>query len=252
MKRVYDCIEKRYIEGENIKDLSRKAGIKDRSRFSRLLSGFYDCVQHRYLRQKEDAFIIIDVDSKEEFECADKVNFFYLIGENYDKNAAKYIYEILNGRQKGFSFKGRVYSLKNSLPSGKRKYKSNSEFIKAAHEKVKQTGLIAKRARKRLWEALRKQSILKQKNSFDLIGCTPEFLLGWLESQFVDGMNWENYGRDDFNNYKSWHIDHIKPCNCFDLSDESQLNECFHYTNLRPLWGSDNLSRPKDGSDINI
>ena len=92
---------------------------------------------------------------------------------------------------------------------------------------------------------------VKQKKTFDLIGCTPQFLLGWLEAQFIDGMSWENYGRDDFNNYKSWHIDHIKPCNTFNLLDESQLNECFHYTNLRPLWGYDNLSRPKNGSDMN-
>lgn len=251
MKRVYDCIEKRYIEAENITALTRKVGLKDRSKFSRLLSGSNRCIEHRYLARKEDSFILIDIDSKEEFECADKVNFFYLIGEDYDEKTSKYIYEVLKGRQKGFSFKGKVYSLKNSLPTGKKKYISNSGFIDDAHKKLKQESLIAKRARKRVWDALRKQNIIKQKKTFDLIGCTPQFLLGWLEAQFIDGMSWENYGRDDFNNYKSWHIDHIKPCNTFNLLDESQLNECFHYTNLRPLWGYDNLSRPKNGSDMN-
>ena len=250
MKRIYDCIEKRYIEGETNVEIARKINEKDPSKISRLLSGFYNCVNHRYLSKRENAFILVDIDSKEEFECADKHNFFFLINQEYDENAAKYIYEVLNNRQKGFSFNGRIYSAKGSFPSGRKEYKSESEFIKKANKKCQDRNLIAKRARKRLWGALYEQGVLKQKKSFDLIGCTPEFLMGWLENQFIDGMTWENYGRDFFNNHKSWHMDHIKPCNTFDLSDEQELNKCFHYTNLRPLWEQDNLSRPKDGSDV--
>ncbi len=37
-----------------------------------------------------------------------------------------------------------------------------------------------------------------------------------------------------------WHIDHIRPCSSFDLSDPKQQEECFHYTNLQPLWKHDN------------
>jgi len=48
-------------------------------------------------------------------------------------------------------------------------------------------------------------------------------------------MTWENHGE--------WHIDHIKPCASFDLSDKKEQIMCFHYTNLQPLWGSDNLSK---------
>ena len=250
MKRIYDCVDKMYIEGKTIAEIARKIEEKDRSKVSRLLSGHCRCLNHRYLLNKESAFIIIDIDSKEEFECADNHNFFYLINEDYNETAAKYIYEISKGRQKGFSFKDKVYSLKGTLPIGKRKFKSESEFINKAHKRRKDQNLIANRARKRVWGALYEQGVLKQKKSFDLIGCTPEFLMGWLESQFNDGMNWQNYGRDFFNGYKSWHMDHIKPCNTFDLSNEEELNRCFHYTNLRPLWEFDNLSRPKDGSDI--
>jgi hypothetical protein len=57
-------------------------------------------------------------------------------------------------------------------------------------------------------------------------------------------MNWENRGMF------GWHIDHIKPVNTFDLTDEKQLKECWNYKNLRPLWAKDNLTRPNDGSDI--
>ena len=43
-----------------------------------------------------------------------------------------------------------------------------------------------------------------------LLGCSIIFLIEYLESQFKEGMSWENYG------VKGWHIDHIKPCASFD------------------------------------
>jgi hypothetical protein len=72
-----------------------------------------------------------------------------------------------------------------------------------------------------------------------LLGCTKGELVAHIEAQFALGMTWGNYGRD------GWEIDHIKPCAAFDLTDLRQQALCFHYTNLRPLWRADNLSRPK-------
>lgn len=56
-----------------------------------------------------------------------------------------------------------------------------------------------------------------------------------LESKFLSGMTWENYGQ--------WHVDHIRPCASFDLNDPVQQKECFHHSNLQPLWGLDNLRK---------
>ena len=70
-----------------------------------------------------------------------------------------------------------------------------------------------------------------------LIGCTSEQLRQHIESQFTTGMSWDNYG------FYGWHIDHIKPCASFDMSDPEQQRECFHYTNLQPLWAEDNLAK---------
>ena len=61
------------------------------------------------------------------------------------------------------------------------------------------------------------------------------FVKKWIESQFVDGMSWDNHGE--------WHIDHIRPCASFDLTDPEQQKECFNYKNLQPLWAKDNLSK---------
>ena len=36
-------------------------------------------------------------------------------------------------------------------------------------------------------------------------------------------MSWKNYS------IKGWHIDHIRACSKFDLSDEKQQKECFSF-----------------------
>ena len=67
---------------------------------------------------------------------------------------------------------------------------------------------------------------------------------GFLEAKFKEGMTWENHGE--------WHIDHIKPCVSFNLLDENEQKKCFHYTNLQPLWASENLSKGCKYIDENI
>ena len=77
----------------------------------------------------------------------------------------------------------------------------------------------------------------KADTTMNLIGCTTKELKVHLENQFAEGMSWDNYGSD------GWHIDHIIPCASFDLSDPEQQRQCFHYTNLQPLWAEDNLRK---------
>ena len=78
---------------------------------------------------------------------------------------------------------------------------------------------------------------LKAGKTTELLGCTIPELRRYLESNFREGMSWENYGQF------GWHIDHIKPCSSFDLSDPLQQCICFHYTNLQPLWWFENLAK---------
>jgi hypothetical protein len=70
----------------------------------------------------------------------------------------------------------------------------------------------------------------------NLLGCDIEYFKKWIEYQFNDGMNWSNHG-------KMWHIDHVKPCASYDLTQESQQRECFHWMNMRPLEKRENLSK---------
>jgi hypothetical protein len=94
---------------------------------------------------------------------------------------------------------------------------------------------LKKNLRCRVWHALTNQGATKNRTTMDLIGCTPEFLWDHLIKQFKPGMTIENYGE--------WHVDHIKPCSRFDLSKKEEQAKCFHYSNLQPLWASENCSK---------
>ena len=73
----------------------------------------------------------------------------------------------------------------------------------------------------------------------ELLGCSIAEFVKHIESQFVEGMSWENYTFD------TWHIDHIIPLSSFDLLDNAQLRLACHYKNMRPLWAAENLAKGK-------
>lgn len=92
---------------------------------------------------------------------------------------------------------------------------------------------ILRSLRARLREGLKSQNVKKLNRTMDLVGCTIKELIKHIESQFLYGMNWNNYG-------KKWSVDHIKPCASFDLNKIEEQRKCFHYTNLQPMWIKDN------------
>jgi hypothetical protein len=92
---------------------------------------------------------------------------------------------------------------------------------------------LMKRLRNRLYSLVSGKD--KSAHTIELLGCSIEELWIHLERKFVVGMTRENYGE--------WHVDHIKPCASFDLTDPEQQKECFNYKNLQPLWAYDNMSK---------
>jgi len=87
--------------------------------------------------------------------------------------------------------------------------------------------------RSRMRNLLNKKSWSKTNKTFDLIGCTTEFLKEHLEKQFKNNMSWDNYG--------TWHVDHIIPLSSAKNTEE--LNKLCHYSNLQPLWAQENMSK---------
>jgi len=76
---------------------------------------------------------------------------------------------------------------------------------------------------------------VKKERTTTYLGCSISVLKIHLESQFEEGMTWDNRSE--------WHIDHRRPCASFDLMDEEQQKMCFHYTNLQPMWAIDNITK---------
>lgn len=100
---------------------------------------------------------------------------------------------------------------------------------------------IKRNLRRRIHHVLKGSA--KAEPTFQLIGCSVQAFIVHIESQFEEGMSWDNYSP------KGWHIDHIIPCSAFDLIDVDQQKKCFHYSNQRPLWATENL---KKGRKIHI
>jgi hypothetical protein len=106
--------------------------------------------------------------------------------------------------------------------------------------------------RSRVKNAIIKQSGVKAYKTMELLGCTIEFVRKYLESKWLPGMTWENYGRG------GWVVDHQAPCAIHNLLDPEEQKRAFHYSNLSPMWEIDNLLKsdkilyPKEGLDFEI
>lgn len=74
----------------------------------------------------------------------------------------------------------------------------------------------------------------------DVVGCASlDQFKQHLESLFLPGMTWSNYGRKS-GITPFWEIDHIVPRRNFDTTCHEQAAAMNHYTNLRPLWREKN------------
>ena len=94
--------------------------------------------------------------------------------------------------------------------------------------------------REHVRQALKYSNVSKTHSSIKYLGCSIEEFRTHIESQFREGMNWENHSRGEH----CWHLDHIKPLATLkDITDEVVLKEICHYTNYQPLWEKENLSK---------
>lgn len=73
----------------------------------------------------------------------------------------------------------------------------------------------------------------KKAKTREVLGADWDTVKLHIESMFTNEMTWENQGR--------WHFDHIIPISL--AKNESEVLALNHYTNLRPLWGSENIAK---------
>lgn len=137
------------------------------------------------------------------------------------------------------STKGKKYICKKcSVEASKLLYKNNPNHR------------IAELLRRCLRRIIEERFTIKTSRVAKYLGCSIGEFIRYIESSFENGMSWENHG------YDGWHLDHKIPCSKFDLSKESEIKKCFHYTNIQPLWKNQNLlkgarlSEEQDGTQV--
>jgi hypothetical protein len=115
-------------------------------------------------------------------------------------------------------------------------FEANKDKINSYYKNKLKTDIqykLSRNLRNRLRDAVKNN--YKAGSAVKDLGCSIKELKQHLESKFLPGMSWDNW------TFYGWHIDHIKPLSSFNLRDRNQLLEACHYTNLQPLWATDNL-----------
>jgi len=122
-----------------------------------------------------------------------------------------------------------------------RRFLKNNPDYKRKYEFSRYHGDIGYRLvtnlRSRLRDAIKNNT--KSGRILTYLGCSVDEFKKHLESQFVEGMTWDNYG----NKENCWSIDHIIPCASFDFSVEENIFKCCHYSNLQPMWHIENIKK---------
>jgi hypothetical protein len=140
--------------------------------------------------------------------------------EYYAQNKTKIL-----DRSKAYSSKWRIENADKRRDYW-RKYQNN---------KTKSDPLFSlkRRLRRRVAFAMSKNGYSKKSKTQEIIGCDWSHLMTHIESKFVDGMNWDNRNL--------WHVDHIIPISS--AKSEEDMIKLNHFTNLQPLWASDNIRK---------
>ena len=137
---------------------------------------------------------------------------------------------------KGLAAEKKVYEKRKSKGLISKYYSKYEKERRKSDPIFKLTGDV----RHRLIMFLKESKMRKTNSTFKMVGCTPEFLKEYLEKKFKPGMTWKNHTT------RGWHIDHKIPLSLAKTSEDIvTLN---HYTNLRPMWATENL---KKGNKIN-
>ena len=91
------------------------------------------------------------------------------------------------------------------------------------------TASLLKFREKRKWQLALRRYVLEKNISSKYafyFGLGIEQFRKWIEIQFTDDLNWENFG-------SSWQFDHILPLSYFDFSVEEDLLLCWNFLNIR-------------------
>jgi len=175
-----------------------------------------------------------------------KVSEWYRQNLEYCKEHYKEYYEINKTKILERSKKYHQQNLKYCKERNRKYYKINKTKIqkqKCEYNRIYQREKRQKNPQFRLnnnmavaiWRALKDNKA--DRCWENLVEYTINDLEQHLESLFVKGMSWDNYGK--------WHIDHKIPISAFNFDKPEHLDfkKCWALNNLQPLWARDNISK---------
>lgn len=173
------------------------------------------------------------------------------------KECRKLLNKIYNDSRKQ---KMKEYYQKNKdkiINRSKNNYLNNSEHIKEINRKYQSSNkdrrnkylsdrkkndtlfYLTTKIRNLIYISFHKEGYSKKSKTNKILGCTFEEFKIYIESQFIEGMSWENYS--------DWHLDHKIPISWAKTEDD--IYKLNYYTNFQPLWAEDNYSKGNKWSD---
>jgi hypothetical protein len=87
--------------------------------------------------------------------------------------------------------------------------------------------------RTRIYNSIKLSGFKKSSRTEQILGCSFDDFIMYLESKFEPWMNWDNYGLYNGTENYGWDIDHKIPSSS--ATNEIEIIQLNHYTNLQPL-----------------
>jgi len=112
---------------------------------------------------------------------------------------------------------------------------TKKDFVKERKRIKRQTNITCKFKHLQS-NRIRSSLIYKSKKTIEYLGCNAEQYFDWLSYSFIDGLCFENHG-------KEWHIDHVIPLSQFNLENEEEQLIAFNWRNTMPLSCQENLKK---------
>jgi hypothetical protein len=161
----------------------------------------------------------------------------YLDKKESESKKSKIRYEL---NKKEIKKRNSEYSKNNRVKINQRSKKYKNEVLKDDP-----LWIIKNRISGGIRRILKSKGIIKKFSTnsqwYEIVGCTVSELRNYIESQFLDGMSWEER--------ELWHVDHIIPISFG--KNEKEIMMLSHYSNLRPMWSKDNIIKSNEIDESN-
>jgi hypothetical protein len=141
-------------------------------------------------------------------------------------------YEIQRRKRIGHKEKHNQYC-RNKLLNSEYREKRNEylrQYYKGINDPVKK---LKRHLQAVMGQIFKNKGIKKDTKTEKILGCSFSLFKSYIETRFQEGMSWQNRS--------SWHLDHIIPLAT--AKTKKELIKLNHFSNLRPLWAKDNLSK---------